>query len=879
MDILQYSGQPIHRGGQIPANGQNFDPTVAALVSSMRQDLVPESSTPIPHGYSSFSPNSTQMDIYSPVSQADFRSQISPVTSKGYRVQDVTYDYGQESEQSRKHHPQNGRTSPMVQGRGFMITGTPSPRSSLDGSRQPASYQHHQSSHHHHHHSPSLAKQGDGGLINNNSSYVTYNDSLEYTHNNSHPSSNMAPQNGYVSPPLQSYHPVSTYCEEIQFGTSGTVGSGGDVISPAQLCHSAVTQNGVSAPDGIASTAKQPKPPTSLKPRGSRTRRSLRRAADMLLNRSRQSLSDTESRAPKVMTPVPPSTASPRSPRSTADMPGNEENRVPSVRERLQKNRARMGELLRSPSLSKWRRGSKENLDVSNDQPKVGSPSSNVTSPAYVPNRRYRSAENLNTSSYTSYETPDPYLDSRTDGSNLDSSDGMSTRSVESTPADYPPRHQERRHSVGQARHRTRSRENHRGYHTADSDTDSSYSRHDGTNGDSHSRYNSKRPLPSSFRLLSKGNRDGPMRTTPKGPSGPLKADHSIQPFTKEKRSPDEGSPRDMWAEQGARPKHHSSTDSLETEQVTHIVFQDTPIRNDSDEKNPASSSSRPTTPSALRKSSRPASPSRSVRFDDDTDGSYDSDRRERKAQSSRRSESPAGRQHSNGHDSRQQNRTSNGRDMPMYATVDKSRKSRTPSRQDDERMSRHDIWTNGVEKDDPYSTIRINDDSYVSQNGRSRTESDYEEVTFRPRSEIVTSRSHDSKQGIVYQIFSPTSQNPDHQDLPLLATAILPMQPSTSSLPDHNPWPVEGALTPKKACHHMATRVSLTQTIPSSIWAQVDWITPHFKGFSAFNRAARLSEGDDPKLFGSMREENIIFFNVPCKGLHFRCPHMHIVM
>lgn len=160
MDILQYSGQPIHRGGQRPANGQNFDPTVAALVSSMRQDLVPESSTPIPNGYSSFSPNSTQMDIYSPVSQADFRSQISPVTSKGYRVQDVTYDYGQENEQSRKHHPQNGRTSPMVQGRGFMITGTPSPRSSMDGSRQSASYEHHQASHHPlHHHSPSLAKQ------------------------------------------------------------------------------------------------------------------------------------------------------------------------------------------------------------------------------------------------------------------------------------------------------------------------------------------------------------------------------------------------------------------------------------------------------------------------------------------------------------------------------------------------------------------------------------------------------------------------------------------------------------------------------------------------------------------------------------------------
>nr|XP_054769837.1 uncharacterized protein LOC129277714 [Lytechinus pictus] len=463
MDVLQYSGPPIHRGGQMPANGQNFDPSVAALVSSMRQDLVPDSSTPLPNGYSSFSPNSSQMDIYSPVSQAEFRSPVSPVSGTGYKVQDVSYDFGVEGEPSSRKHSSNRRSSPMamVNGRGFMITGTPSPRSSLDSTHQPTGYQH---QHHHqrtHHHHLSTKQQGDGGLINNNNSYVTYNDSREYSHH-THPS-NMAPQNGYVSPPPQSYHPVTTYYEEIQFGTSRTVGSDGVVLTPAQLCHSAVAQNGVSAPDNVGTTAIQPKPPSSLKPRGSRTRRSLRRAADMLLNRSRQSLSDTEGKGSKVMTPVPPSTASPRTRHSPADMPGSEDNRAPSVRERLQKNRARMGELLRSPSLSKWRRGSKENLDVTDSQPNTGSPSSNTTSPAYVPNRRYRSAENLNTSSYTSYETPDPYLDSRTDGSYLDSSDGMSTRSVESTPSDYPLRHQERRHSSGRTHHRTRSKENHRG--------------------------------------------------------------------------------------------------------------------------------------------------------------------------------------------------------------------------------------------------------------------------------------------------------------------------------------------------------------------------------------------------------------------------------
>ena len=200
-------------------------------------------------------------------------------------------------------------------------------------------------------------------------------------------------------------------------------------------------------------------------------------------------------------------------------------------------------------------------------------------------------------------------------------------------------------------------------------------------------------------------------------------------------RSPD-NSPRDRWTEQGARPKHHSSTDSLETEHVTHIVFQDTPIRNDSDEK---SSNSRPTTPSALRKSSRPPSPSRSVRFDDDTDGSYDSDRKDRRPQSrqgrERRSESPAGVRNSNRPESKQNGGSPNSDGMPVYATVDKSQKRRTHADQTDSRMSRHDVWTNGVPKEDPYAQIN---DAQHSANRR-RNEPEYEEVSFRPRSEQIT--------------------------------------------------------------------------------------------------------------------------------------------
>ncbi|XP_071496178.1 uncharacterized protein [Diadema antillarum] len=728
MNAIHYSGRPIHRGGQqISATGQNFDPTVAALVSSMRQDLVvPESSsTPIPNGYQSYSPGSTQMDIYTPITPPpEFRGGISPVPSGGYQGPANSYDYRQESVKVDHPRQRNGRTSPLVYGRGFMISGTPSPRSPRESGQQSAHYYaHQQQSPHKHVHENN---QGEP-VLNNNHGYSRPHDQSDYLHGK-HAGSVRAPQNGYVGSAgfsHGSHHPVTTYHEEIQFSTSGTPDGG--AVTPAQLCHAAVTQNGVGAPSPRDGGAIQPKPPSSMKPRGSRTRRSLRRAADMLLNRSRQSLSDTEGKGSRNPTPKPtPPQPSPQTAYPSEDVPTSSEERAPSVRERLQKNRARMGELLRSPSLSRWKKGSKENSGENS-----GSRKSPFQSGSSQPARRqYRSAENLHTPSYTSYESPDALLDSRTDHSYADSSDGMSSRSIDSTPADY---HQGRRYSSDHTHQRTRSRDrgNHRGYHTADSDTDSSYSRHDGTNEDSQSRHNSKRPLPSSFRLLSKGNREGPMRTTPKGPSGPLKADHSIQPFTKEKRSPD-NSPRDLWAEQGARPKQYSSTDSLETEQVTHIVFQDTPIRSEPDER---TSTSRPTTPSALRKSSRPPSPSRSVRFDDDTDGSYDSDRRERRPHSwqgsgSRRSESPSGGVRNSLHNGRHPEQE----EMPLYATVDKTRKSRKSQDQTDGRRSRHDVWTNGVEKEDPYSTIK--DSGYSNSSRRTKSESDYEEIRFRSEDE-----------------------------------------------------------------------------------------------------------------------------------------------
>ena len=149
MDILQYSGRSIHRSGQIPAKEQDFDPSVAALVSSMRQDLVPDSSTPIPNGYSSFSPNSTQMDVYSAVSPPEFRGQVSHISNSGYQLTSSPYDYRQDNGKVGKHYQDNGRTSPLVYGRGFMISGTPSRTSPREGSHHPGQYHQHQL-----HHSP-----------------------------------------------------------------------------------------------------------------------------------------------------------------------------------------------------------------------------------------------------------------------------------------------------------------------------------------------------------------------------------------------------------------------------------------------------------------------------------------------------------------------------------------------------------------------------------------------------------------------------------------------------------------------------------------------------------------------------------------------------
>ncbi|PIK60833.1 hypothetical protein BSL78_02233 [Apostichopus japonicus] len=156
-----------------------------------------------------------------------------------------------------------------------------------------------------------------------------------------------------------------------------------------------------------------------------------------------------------------------------------------------------------------------------------------------------------------------------------------------------------------------------KGYHTADSDTDSSISR-----GDLHymavqNRFGSGRQVKSTREALKKLNRNRSFNGqhsqqlggTPKHtPAGPLKADHTIQPFIHNDRLQD-SCLQDQWKEQGARPKY-SSTESLETESVNHEVFPDTAIRSDSEDHRGSRSS--------LNRHSRTASPCRSVHFEDE---------------------------------------------------------------------------------------------------------------------------------------------------------------------------------------------------------------------------------------------------------------------
>ena len=89
--------------------------------------------------------------------------------------------------------------------------------------------------------------------------------------------------------------------------------------------------------------------------------------------------------------------------------------------------------------------------------------------------------------------------------------------------------------------------------------------------------------------------------------------------------SPKETGIRDPWLEQGARPKHTMSTESLETEEVHHELLPDSIIKSDSEQENsiqsPDNGRMSRVDSSLLNRSTgqkqRAPSPSRSVHFED----------------------------------------------------------------------------------------------------------------------------------------------------------------------------------------------------------------------------------------------------------------------
>lgn len=133
-----------------------------------------------------------------------------------------------------------------------------------------------------------------------------------------------------------------------------------------------------------------PQPP--LEPRRSRTRSSIRRAAKLLLNRSKQVLSSSDSN-------VSCSTATPPSRAKASKRDGGS-----SVKERLNRNRARMGQLLKSPS---WKERSqspseeKENSYMIHPEDVITistAPGDHVRLGHANGNRRFHSAENISSS-------------------------------------------------------------------------------------------------------------------------------------------------------------------------------------------------------------------------------------------------------------------------------------------------------------------------------------------------------------------------------------------------------------------------------------------------------------------------------------------------
>lgn len=183
---------------------------------------------------------------------------------------------------------------------------------------------------------------------------------------------------------------TTTVHEEVTFTpplSTTSQQNGGILFNPGgRSAESAVTSQPSSPRDGQF----VPQPP--LEPRKSRTRSSIRRAAKLLLNRSKQVLSNSDSNisSPSSSTPVPPGKDAKKNAGS------------PSVKERLNKNRARMGELLKNSKWKEKRQSSEEKENRyainSKDSVAVFKPRQKARVRHVNDHRRFHSAENINAS-------------------------------------------------------------------------------------------------------------------------------------------------------------------------------------------------------------------------------------------------------------------------------------------------------------------------------------------------------------------------------------------------------------------------------------------------------------------------------------------------
>ncbi|XP_033105200.1 uncharacterized protein LOC117107597 isoform X2 [Anneissia japonica] len=362
-----------------------------------------------------------------------------------------------------------------------------------------------------------------------------------------------------------------------------------------------------------------PRPPNESPRTLTRNTRNLREAARLLLNRSRQNLSVSESDSEKMNTESPD-----------------------SVKDRLRQNKERMKELLQSSGLGKYKEKRRDS---------TGSPSEKIR-PVNGIHKEFSSAENLKNN--RSIQSGLEYVSD----SGIDATGHSTSRSMDSCQSGGQRdvgSFQLRRHSSGGCLVESRNGQNtetvNKGYHTADSDTDSGISRSDHSWHGSHRRDSSHRkqlaPSREALRVLQKKRESygSQNASAKKSVMGPMKADHNIQPYARPEDSPKENHVGVQWLEQGARPKHSSSTESLtmESESIRHEFFYDTPIRNDGNSNPPSGNNesfhtdnesisdisdySNPAYRGRLNgksnsNSKRTASPCRSVRFEDtDSDG------------------------------------------------------------------------------------------------------------------------------------------------------------------------------------------------------------------------------------------------------------------